>query len=756
MTGISAVGGFRFFQFFCQCLLTGAFTVFPLTASGETEFGQQRSSPVVESETLPEERQGVPVTINADRIEYDREREEYHATGSVDVIRGPVHLNADEAILQKLTGSLTAIGHVHLRDEQTDIWAEQLQLNLNTEAGVIMTGNIYWKERNSFVTGRRIQRFSETHFRIKEGSFTNCDAKDGQTPAWRFTFKDIDMEFEDSLYGKGMWFNVNDVPVLPFPTFQYPLGASRKTGLLFPTIGYNTKFGFQYRQGFFWAINASQDLTITPQILNQRGGGADLAYRYIWNKQTKGGWLVRSLYDTNENRGRSDIRGAHVQQFSPDLSLRLNANYSTDRSVLQTFSNSGALRALPSQESNLTILQRLDHGALYLWGQYLQPLNAGGDSTFQRLPEVGHRYINYGIWGSPFVVTADTTAVDFYRQEGFKVGRLDFLPGLAMEGLHINHTLGFRPQVKFREVAYTRGLTEKSVQHRETYWVGPEAFTNFTRRFPIGENRSLRHSIEPHVIYEYVPPTKQSELVKIDGVDDLPKKNLVTYSLNNRLSDQGTIGDSSTWLNLLLAQSYHVGELPPLTSRFSDIWTRGDFHKPLASHHFLSAFNVVVDSFFDPNNKKFSQLNTDAIFIGQNSWYVSTGQRYAREGSRVRRGDVWNPISFNEVLEPADEILYLTAGGGVRLPHGVTVGTKWYHDLRTGQTAEWDVVGLYQNPCRCFSLGLFYQQLPDRTQIDFLISLTGLWGTQGYGTQLMKAILSPIMVGEKGIPWDYR
>jgi LPS-assembly protein len=710
----------------------------------------------VESEGLSSEPRGVPVEINADQIEYDREREEYHATGSVDITRGTVQLNSDEATLQKLTGHLTARGHVHLRDEQTDIWAEQLELNLNTEAGVITTGNIFRKDRNSFVTGRRIQRFSETHFRVREGSFTNCDAKDGQIPAWRFTFEDIDLDYEDSLFGKAVWFNVNDVPVIPLPTFRYPLGASRKTGLLFPTIGYNTKFGFEYRQGFFWAINPSNDLTISPQILTQRGGGGDLEYRYAWNRQTKGGWLVRSIYDTTQNRGRAEIRGAHVQQFSPDLSLRLLANYSTDRTVLQNLSNSGALRALPSQESNLTVLQRLDHGALYLLGQYLQPLGVGGDTTFQRLPEVGHRFENPSVFGSPFVLTADTTAVEFWREKGFNVGRVDFLPGLSMEGLHLGHTLGFRPQVKFREVAYTRGLMEKSAQHRETFWVGAEAFTNFTRRFSIGEGNWIRHSVQPNVIYEYVPQTKQAELVQVDAVDDLINKSLITYSLKNRISEQGGIGGSNTWLDLLLAQSYHVGDPPPLASRFSDIWTRGVFHKPVDSQRVLSALNVTVDAFFDHTKKEFSQMNTDAFIQGKKAWYVTVGQRYTKAGPRVRRGDIWNPVSFNEMLEPAAKILFLTAGGALRLPYGMALGTKWYHDLRTGQTAEWDVVGLYQNPCRCFSLGLYYQQLPDRTQFDFLISLTGLWGTQGYGTQLMKAIFSPIMSGEKGVPWDYR
>jgi LPS-assembly protein len=566
----------------------------------------------------------------------------------------------------------------------------------------------------------------------------------------------MDLDYEDSLFGKGVWFNVNDVPLIPLPPFQYPLGAKRKSGLLIPTVGIDNAFGFKYRQGFFWVIDPSQDLTISPQIFTKRGYGGDLNYRYVWNRQAKGQWFMNGLYDTEQNRNRFQFRGAHAQQFTPDLSFRMNLNYSTDRQFLQDLSSSGVQRALPSQESNLTLLQRLDHGALYLWGQYLQPLNAGGDATFQRLPEVGHRFVNPGLWGSPLELTADTTAVHFWREEGFNVSRLDFLPGLSVEGLHVGHAMGVRPQVKFREVAYSRGLTNSSAQYRETYWVGAEAFSHLTKRFTIGEFGSLRHSMKPNVMYEFVPQTRQSKLVQIDAVDDLINKSLVTYSLKNRLSHQEQASASSTWLDVLFAQSYHVGDPPPLASKFSDIWTRGDFHQPLGGQDFLSAFNMNVDAFFDHRKKEFTQLNTDGLIQGHRAWYLTVGQRYSKAGSRTRRGDIWNPISFNEVLAPAEKILFLTAGGGVRLPGGVTVGSRWYHDFRTGKTAELDVVALYQNPCRCFSLGLYYVRLPDREQYDFLISLTGLWGSQGNGTQLMESILGPIMGGDRGVPWNYR
>ncbi len=699
---------------------------------------------------------GVPVEIAADRIDYDQEREEYHAMGSVNVTQGPIRLTADDATLQKLTGRLKAIGHVHFRDGQADVWAEHMELNINTEAGVLTTGKIFRKKQNSFVTGQRLQRFSETHYRIKEGSFTNCDAKDGEIPAWRFTFDDLDLDYEDSLSGRGVWFHVNDVPVIPLPTFEYPLGADRKSGFLLPTPGISNAFGFKYRQAFFWAIDPTQDLTIAPQIMTKRGYGGDLSYRYVWSRQAKGQWFMKGLRDTQENKKRFRFRGAHVQQFTPDLSFRMNLNYSTDRELLQDLSNSGVQRALPSQESNLTLLQRLDHGALYLWGQYLQPLIIGAERTFQRLPEVGHRFFHPGLFSSPVSLTADSTFVHFWREEGFKVSRFDFLPGLSLEGLHLGHMLGIRPQAKFREVVYSRGLTDKSGQERKTYWLGAEAFSNLTRRFRLGENDWLRHSIEPRVIYEYVPQTKQSKLVKVDAVDDLLNKSLITYSLKNRLGHQGLDTGSTTWFNVLLAQSYHINDPPPLASKFSDIWGRGEFHQPLKFPSFLSSFDLLVDTFVDHKKKKMRQLNIDGLIQGHQAWYLLVGQRYAKTGRQTRRGDVWNPISFNEVLLPAEKILYLTAGGGMRLPGGVTVGSRWYHDFRTGKTAELDVVALYQNPCRCFSVGLYYLRFPDREEYDFLISLTGLWASQGNGTELMQSILGPIMHGERGVPWDYR
>lgn len=753
-----------------------------------------------------------PLEITAARLDYRKDQELYEADGSVVVRQGTLTLTADHVTIQALSGVLTATGHVHLTDPKTDVTAERLELNVNTEAGVVTQGQLFAPSTNSLVSGRLLQRFSEYHYRVKGGSFTNCDAQEGEVPAWRLRFEDADVIFGDTMAFKKAWFCVNDVPVLPFPALTYPM-ARRKTGFLMPLISYDNRFGVHAQGSYFWAINPSQDLTIAPKYYSQLGYGSDFDYRYVLDKRSRGQWHVSYLQQTElpnvagvnqtgdeAERARAAFTGSHTQMFTETLLLRTNVNFVTDPNYFQQLSNSGTLRASPSNESNLLATQRLPFGNLYLLGRYLQPLQAGGKDTFQRLPEVGYNLPDVSLLNTPLRFGMEGNFVNFYREQGFTLNRVEVVPGLATDVIDIGHIIGIRPQAKFREVYYSRGAQTAAAQHRETFWVGVEAMSKLTRRFGLTRDGGFLHTIEPSAIYEYVPGTDQSKLTQIDQVDDLPRKNLLTYALRSRILEQGR-DRSFNWLDLTVAQSYHVGSvqtrardftpgvdpllgsvtqpLQPSTVAiqgrpFSDIWLRAVIgnHHPHAVRSQLDAAGfgrgagditagrrppinqyLTVDAFFDPYQGVVSQVNADLRLQEGNNWYIDVGQRYSRDGNRVRRGDVWNPISFNEVYAPTDEILFLTIGGAFRTPWGWTVGAKGYYDVKHGRSPEYDVAALYQNPCKCWSAGVFYLQFPDRQQFNFMLSLTGLGWTENTGTAMMRSILSPLLWGERGLPW---
>ena len=755
--------------------------------------------------------EGLPLDITAARIDYLQEQEVYEADGSVVVNQGTLRLTADHMTIQALPGIVIATGHVRLTDPKSDLVTERLELNVNTEAGVITHGRVYLKATNTSVEGRLIQRFSDEHYRVKVGRFTNCDAQEGETPAWRFQFKDLDLHAGDNVAFTGGWLCVNDVPMVPLPTMTYPLDK-RRTGFLLPIVGYDSRFGMHLQDSFFWAINPSQDLTISPSYYSSLGYGGDLKYRYMIDRKSRGQWLVSALRQTelpdvagvspmgqSAEQTRAVITGTHIQQFTPDLLLRVQANLVTDPNYLQQLSNSGVQRALPSSESNLVATQRLGYGKAYLLGQYLQPLQSGGSDTFQRLPEIGYSLPNHSLFNSPVLLGTDMNFVNFYREQGFAQNRIDVLPGLSTDVLDFGHIVGLTPQVKVRETYYTRGVNNPESQHRETFWAALDATSKLSRRFRTSEGNTLLHTIEPSVMYEYVPQTNQSQLTQIDQVDDLQKKNLLTYAIRSRLLEQA--GSSSfNWLDFTMAQSYHAGAvqtrardftpgasplfgsitqpLQPATvaiegKKFSDLWMRvaiGNTTPQYTQAQLAAAASglglgtgssqvpatnqyMTIDAFFDPYRSSLSQFNTNLRIQQSNYWYLEVGQRFSHDGNRVRRGDVWNPISFNEVYAPTSEIQFLTAGGAFRTPWGWTVGAKGYYDVKTGKSPEYDVVALYQNPCKCWSLGLYYLQFPDRQQYSFMLSLTGIGWTESFGTAVVRNILSPLLIGEKGLPW---
>src|SRR5437660_3943470 len=80
---------------------------------------------------------GLPLDITAARIDYLQEQEVYEADGSVVVNQGTLRLAADHMTIQALPGVLIATGHVRLTDPKADLVAERLELNVNTEAGVV-------------------------------------------------------------------------------------------------------------------------------------------------------------------------------------------------------------------------------------------------------------------------------------------------------------------------------------------------------------------------------------------------------------------------------------------------------------------------------------------------------------------------------------------------------------------------------------------------------------------------------------------
>ena len=187
-------------------------------------------------------------------------------------------------------------------------------------------------------------------------------------------------------------------------------------------------------------------MTVTPSYYSDLGYGSDFEYRYVLDRRSRGKWYVSYLQQTqlpnvagvadtgqDAEKARAALIGTHTQYLTDTLLLRANANLVTDPNYFQQLSNSGILRASPSTESNLLVTQRLPYGNLYLLGLYLQPLQAGGKDTFQRLPEAGYSLPYVSLFNSPVLLGMEGNYVNFYRDQGFTLNRINVVPGISTD-----------------------------------------------------------------------------------------------------------------------------------------------------------------------------------------------------------------------------------------------------------------------------------------------------------------------------------
>ena len=676
-----------------------------------------------------------PTHIQADTLVYSKETQTYEGKGSVVVVQGPYRLEADEATLNVATGRVTAVGRVHLNDGVHDIHGERLDFNFNTSKGVIFQGRLFVLEGNFTVDARVMERLSEEQYRLEDASFTTCSVLEGERMPWQFKAEKAELEVEGFLYARNVQFCILDVPVMYLPAVLFPAKRERATGFLMPVMGSSSVQGFKVREAFFWNISPSQDATITLDERGKLGTGGTLEYRYKLSRNSDGYFWTQYFRDVPDQTSRWDVIYRHTSNFSEDLQGRVNVNYVNQRANLFVLSEDVLQRVAVYQESNAFLSNRWNNQVLYGLARYSQNLtNLSDKAVVQTLPEIGYSLTPWRVGGLPVYAGLDATFDDFARLQGTGALRTDLFPRL-WASLPWDRYVTVTPLMGFRETAYNRSLLQSDrPTSREALYFSNSVDTRLVRRFAQEGGVGITHKIEPVVIYEYLTPARQADLPIFNDVDRLTPKNLLTYELTNRLSTMVPVGDTMRYLEfgyLRLTQSQHLAS-SPTGKPFSDL--RGELIlrtlKPIP-------VSLDVDTFYNHSESAVSVFNTDLNFELRNGYFLSLGQRFTRAGPVPVRGDLFNPLTLNDVLIQTEKTHFFTAEVGTALPFNLYAVIRGYYDAQTGRLPEVDYGLYYVNPSRCWGVGALLIErgqipgvAPAQTEFAFLFTLGGVGSTE--------------------------
>jgi LPS-assembly protein len=316
-------------------------------------------------------------------------------------------LNADEVELDQLHEVVRAKGRVQLIDGASRLDGDRLEYHYRTNTGVMYQAKGTMPPATVF-QGVEIHKEGDRRYRLIDGRFTACRICQPEPGGvdWEMWAKDAVIEQGESIEAKSATFRVRGIPSLYTPYISYPIG-SRRTGFLIPSVGMGGQSGFTVRQPFFWAIDESQDLTLTGILRTERGVEGQAAYRYVLGPEASGMVDGRVIQDReNETEIRATITARHDQQWNQELSLKSDINYTSDRRIQRRFPETPPELRTSNMTNSRVFLTQLwpSYGLQFLVDDTRTLEPSTNDSRLSRLPTVNFSAFPRHLFGSPVML----------------------------------------------------------------------------------------------------------------------------------------------------------------------------------------------------------------------------------------------------------------------------------------------------------------------------------------------------------------
>ncbi len=536
--------------------------------------------------------------IEADKLSHDQEKQLYIAEGNVKISAKDRTIEADYASVNEKTRQADLNGKVTVQYGRNWLKGEHIIWNLDSETGYLDSGIIYFAENNFFVQGKSIAKTSPSGFELKEGFITSCNPAD---PDWKIQFNRMQVTVGGTAwtYDTSLW--ATSLPVAYSPILAVPVEKDRQSGFLFPWAGNSSLDGYEFELPYYWAMRNDMDLTVYAHYMQDRGvmGGGE--YRINSAEWGRGVWMFNYLDDHIDKTTLLDhgypfqtedrywVRGRQDITLPWDISAKIDLDYVSDRNFLQEFSrgsssylNSDSVfrqyfsrgilydEASLVRESTFYLEKRGESYLLSMDTRYWENLqSSAAPGTIEKLPEFAFTIIPKQVDDTPLYYSLQSSAVDYWRQEGTADQRLDVYPRFYYP-LHWGNYLDVQPSAGFRADAYSIQWDQNDPGNF-TERVIPDArvdmSTRLDREFQTNfeDFTAFQHAIRPEVSYEYANQAVYGQLPQLDRLDESQARNGIRYGFTTFLTGKevqpGPAGDQTTYRELIrfrMFQFYNV------------------------------------------------------------------------------------------------------------------------------------------------------------------------------------------------------
>lgn len=518
---------------------------------------QLKSSRLLRDAIARGDRDGQPSFVTGDRMS-SRTDLETVLEGDAELRRGNMVIRADRLDYYQPDDLAKARGNVRINRAGDIYEGPELELKVESFEGFFRNPRYQLLKNQGHGEAERVDFIDEKRAIIRNATFTTCK-RGGPSwmPDWIIRAASISVDNEEDVgQAESAVLSFKGVPLLPVPSFSFPLSSKRKSGVLPPTFGVDSVNGIEVTAPYYWNIAPNRDATFSPSVMSKRGIDMGAEFRFLeedYKGEFRGNFMPGDKLRDMNRWGYSLTESGTLRTGLAsvgNLGMSLSLNRVSDDNYWRDFTRVSpglTQRLLPNDLSLSWSRGYFSTSLRMLKWQTLQDVTSPIVPPYDRMPQLAMRYARSNLNGFDMSVDADATRFNSdstltgqpngsRMYTAFEVSRPWVSPsGFITPKLRLHAT-----NYQFNSALSTGAMSASRVLPTLSLDSGL-VFERDTQFF----GRTFRQTLEPRAFYVLTPYRSQNALPNYDsGRSDFNFASIYTENAfvgNDRISDSNTL-----------------------------------------------------------------------------------------------------------------------------------------------------------------------------------------------------------------------
>lgn len=266
----------------------------------------------------PTEPRSSDVEVSADNSEATEGN--FLFEGNVTVVQGNRSLRADRVTFDRNEQLTDASGAIAYREPGVILLGTHMAFDSEAQRATVDDAHFSLHAVQLSGAAKQLERDATGVINIDEGAVTFCAPDD---PTWYVKASTLEIEPDEGMAeAYHATLEIAGVPVFYVPWITFPIDDRRKTGLLFPAIGSDTRGGVDITAPIYFNLAPNYDLTYAPRYIGERGLVHQGTGR--WLSEHVGRWEVSGAYLGSDDKYQDDVPEGDSDRWAVGVKHRGN------------------------------------------------------------------------------------------------------------------------------------------------------------------------------------------------------------------------------------------------------------------------------------------------------------------------------------------------------------------------------------------------------------------------------------------------